>query len=279
MTKHVLTTLRRLIWALAIPGLILLFTACDNNDIAARGKAPSFSEPGVTAKIVDAETTKPVQGAVIYGYYATQAGTLGGGKSQGEQLKSFETETDANGVFTLPAWDTGERKVSGQAMSTFPMLVIYKPGYDMDYDTLKSIAKWRPRSAEAAEPVIKGNAYDWTHAPHLLKPITSERDRYAALNDASIGLMFIGECGWGAYPKTLLVRHNALREWMRRNVPPERTKADGTFKSGFVPPFGITLGSEMLFLPTSVETLLNRYNAEKITWRCSNPNDQFAISN
>ena len=64
-------------------------------------KAPQFSEPAVTGKIIDAQTKLPIQGALIYGFYATRGGgTLAGGSKFGEHVKSFETETDANGIFT-----------------------------------------------------------------------------------------------------------------------------------------------------------------------------------
>ena len=101
---------------LALAGAILL-TACNQSNSGAsspaHGSPTAFSEPGLTAKLVDAASKKPVEGAEIYGYYASQSGTLGGGKQLGEQVKSFEAQSDENGVFTLPAWTTGERKVSG----------------------------------------------------------------------------------------------------------------------------------------------------------------------
>ena len=108
-------------------------------------------------------------------------------------------------------------------------------------------------------------------------PLHNERDRYSALDDSGTMMMIDGECGWEAYTKLLLVQHNELQEWMRRNIPPERIKADGTFKPQFALPAGITLGSKKLYVSTTVEALVNRYNSDKATWRCANPNDRFAI--
>jgi hypothetical protein len=279
------TTFRTLAFAVCTT---LLVSACNaqkptatpsSQSNAAPPSKPLFSEPAVRGKIVDAVTQQPIQGVIVYGFYATTGGgTLAGGSKFGQHVKSFETETDANGVFTLAAWDTGKRPISGTMGNKFPMLGFYKPGYDLWYDNLSSIAQYRPKSGIAGTEVeIKDGVRDWTKFPHRLVPLTTERDRFSALDDSGTMMMIDGECGWEAYAKLLLVRHNELREWMRRNIPPERIKADGTFKSGFVPPFGVTFGTEKLFLPTTVEALIHRYNSNMTTWRCANPNDRFAI--
>lgn len=253
----------------------LLLTAC--NQTNGGTAAASLSEPGITAQLIDAETKQPVEGAVIYGYYATQTGTLGGGKQLGEQIKSFETQTDANGVFTLAAWNTGERKVSGQPISTFPVIVIYKPGYDMEYDTLSSIAKWRPKTGVVDTTYeLKDNVYDWTKFPYLLKPLKNEKDRYAALNDSSFGLMFIGECGWEAYAKTLMVRHAEVINTKRRLIPADQRKFDDMPKQAY--PLGVNdrtsdvISLENLLInPAPLHRIRDAAVAAGLRWKCSDP--------
>lgn len=261
---------------LAFAGAILL-TACNQSNsgasIPAHGSPTAFSEPGLTAKLVDAESKKPVEGAVIYGYYASQSGTLGGGKQLGEQVKSFEAQSDENGVFTLPAWTTGERKLSGQAMSTFPVVVIYKPGYDMEYQTLSSITRWRPKTGVADTTYeLKDNVYDWTKFPYLLTPLNNEKDRYAALNDSSFGMMFIGECGWEPYPKTLLVRHNENLRIMSALIPEENRDAEGYLKSGRPGP---DVAFANFFQRSVVHQLFKAFNQSNRSWTCANPHTVF----
>lgn len=254
-------------------------TAASSSSTVAAPSKPLFSEPAVRGKIVDAVTLQPIQGVMVYGFYATTGGgTLAGGSKFGQHVKSFETETDANGVFTLAAWDTGTRPISGTMGSKFPMFGFYKPGYDLWYDNLSSIAQYRPKSGIAGTEVeVKDGVRDWTTFPHRLVPLTTERDRFSALDDSRVMMMFEGECGWEAYAKLLLVQHNELREWMRRNIPPERIRANGTLGPQFALPPGITFGSEMLSRPTSVEALINRYNSDKTVWRCASPSDRFAL--
>jgi len=236
--------------------------------------APQFSEPGLTAKIVDAVTKQPLQGALIFGYYATQTGGVGGGRGLAEQVRSFETQTDANGVFTLPAWNTGDRVIKGEAMSLFPMIAIYKPGYEMVHQNGKSIAQWRPKTGVVgATYELKDNVYDWTKYPYVLQPVKTEQERYFALSDSAVAMMFIGECGWEAYAKTLLAQHNELKDWYARNAPAGYLKKDGYPNGAMARPAALQR-IDMVF-----ESVVDRMRREAlvagIKWPCRDPQQVF----
>jgi hypothetical protein len=239
------------------------------------GDGKKYSEPGLRGKIVDGVTQKPLEGAMVYGYYATQKGSLGGGKQLVELVRSFETATDANGVFTLPAWDTGDRPVKGEALTLFPMLMFYMPGYDTWHNNFRSIKQWDPKSGvDGTDYELKDGVYDWTKYPHRMMPANNERDRYFALNDAAIGMQFIGECGWEAYAKTLFVMHNEKKNMIREFVP-----ADGIDESGYAKGNYSSKDPHVSYVgETLVDRLLVKFATSPSTWRCASPVTVFRLS-
>ena len=74
---------------------------------------------------------------------------------------------------------------------------------------------------------------DWTASPYELKPAKSEKDRYAALSNAGYPMTMVGECGWELYSGLLLAMHNELKDWYKRNLPPEALE-----KTGYVKDYG-----------------------------------------
>ena len=236
-----------------------------------------YDEPAVRGKIVDAVTKQPIQGVMIYGFYATSNGTLAGGKTFGEHVKSFEAETDANGVFTLPAWDTGDRAIKGEVTQSFPVIAIYKPGYDLWNDTMSSIRQWKPKSGIVGTEVeIKDGVRDWTKFPHQLFPITKEYDRYESLSSGSRMMGIVGECGWEVYAKTLLVRHAEAINMKRRLIPADRRNADDMPKDAY--PLGVnnrtpeaTAIENLLVTPVYLHKLRDTFRAAGASWKCSSP--------
>lgn len=195
-------TIRALAFALS---MTLLVSACEaqkpaGSAVAATNTAQGFrwSEPALTGTIVDAETGLPLKGAFVYGHYATSTGTRAGGSKFGEHVNSFAVETNAEGIFRLEAWDTGERLIQGERRGKFPLIAVHKPGYSADMQNLDSIRDFTTLSRVnvAVQPVITQRLVDWTNRPYELKPMKTERARYDALDLSSYSMMFDGECGW-----------------------------------------------------------------------------------
>lgn len=260
----------------------LLATGCEEpkqgtaSETKTTAAGKRYSEPGLKGRIVDATTGRPLPGAIVYGYYLTTEGTLAGGRRATQGVKAFATTSDAQGVFKLEPWDSGDTLVKGEPGLDFPMISVYKPGYLQEHQNLASIAQWQPRNLDAkAATVGADNVYDWTAIPHLMLPATNEIERFTALDNSTVGMMTMGECGWETYAPLLLAQHHELRDWMRRNIPPEEINADGTLKPNFPYPRGVTFGGEKLFKQTRVEQILKRYATEGAAWRCADPNTLF----
>jgi hypothetical protein len=181
---------------------LLLVTGCEaqkpvTNATISVTEGKPYSEPALVLKVIDQETKLPVAGALIYGHYATSTGTLAGGTRLGEFVKSFEAITDANGNVTLEAWTTGERKVQGLPSGKFPVIAVYKPGYDLETQSLNSIREFRSRTnvSGGGKAVTTDATVDWTKYPFELRPLKTEKERYDALSNAGYPMMMVGECG------------------------------------------------------------------------------------
>ncbi len=272
--------------AFALP-LTLLVSACDAQKptTGAAGKSSSqgfrWSEPSLTGKIVDAETGLPVKGAFVYGHYATSTGTLAGGSKFGEHVRSFAVETDADGVFKLEAWNTGDRLIQGERRGKFPMISVYKPGYANDQQHKNSIREWDSltTSLYSVQLNFPAGAIDDTPIdrrasshPYKLVPVKTELERYTALTDSGDAIMFAGECGWEVYAGLLLAQHNELKNWYQRNFPPQTLTADGYPKSG---PDSVLWREKFRFIREVYETLVDRILRSPPNAKCADPREIF----
>jgi hypothetical protein len=262
---------------LIVGGLATVLTACEAQKptpLALPSSAPQYSEPALIGKIIDAETKRPIQGAFVYGHYATSQGSIGGGSKFGEHVKSFAVETDASGQFKLEAWNTGDRKIGGQANGKFPMIAIYKPGYTLDIQNLNSISQWTAMSsngASKATPTERG--IDWTQFPYELAPAKTEKDRYAALSNSGYPMMMVGECGWELYSGLLLAMHVEKKRWIQNVIPPEFIDPEGYGKGSYFHPDRHVDGYSTR---TSVDDLIQSHSRAKASWKCADPNVIFS---
>lgn len=229
----------------------------------------SFDEPGLRGKLIDAETSQPLQGAVVYGYYATAEGSLGGGETIKEILRVFEVESNAEGIFEIPAWKSSWPITRGEPRQRFPAIAIYKDGYKLDLQNLSSISAWVSPTKLPGEPTRTGNVIDWTAAPAQLKPTKTERERYDALKNTNYAYAEKGNCGWEQHVKLLLAQHAAVKQWVRRNVPSDQMGVDGLPKGSWRPENGVS--AELIYYPTAVERVVRAYEKAPNAWKCSGP--------
>jgi hypothetical protein len=261
----------------------LLVSACDAQKLSAvLGFGPTIQEPALTGKVIDYETKLPLAGAFVYGHYVTATGTLGGGTRAVDLVKSFAVETDANGVFKLEAWDSGDRSVKGGASDRFPFISLWKPGYDVSIQGLGTIREFNPEHIvlDPLKPPVpfraplskerkNATSIDLIATPIALKPVKTEKERYDAVRSVGDAMAMSGACGWELYAKILLAQHNEWKEFLKRNIPPENLDKEGYGKSGYFHPErwlnGVTVRS-------SVDRLLSRYRASaQGNWKCSRP--------
>jgi hypothetical protein len=244
---------------------LTLLTACSYS-------TGHFEEPGLRGKLIDATTLKPVSGAIVYGYYATAEGSLAGGETIKRIPHVFEVESDANGVFDIPPWKSDWAITRGEPRQRFPSIAIYKDGYKLDLQNLSTIADWVSQTDQAGAPVKANNVIDWTATPSKLKPVTTELERYNALNNSNAGYAEKGECGWEQHARLLLAQHVAWKSFLKRNFPAEHLRSDGYSRGTYSHP-DVRISSMQSEI-SSVDKLID--GKLKIqNWNCADPQSVF----
>jgi hypothetical protein len=165
--------------------------------------------------------------------------------------------------------------------------MIYKPGYEVTHQNLKTIREWQsatPMNGAKVEIKDSGQLYDWSKYPHVLRPVEKQQQtsfskglpietlRYFALSDSSRGMMNVGECGWEAYSKLLMVQHNELKRMIRETIPAGDIDSDGYLKSGR----GNPVRSANFLARSGVDVLRKTYSQKVPTWTCKDPTIVFA---
>lgn len=247
--------------------LALLVTGCSYS-------MPDINEPGIKGKVVDVETQAPIADVIVYGYYAAVEGSFAGGESVMKVVRSFETTTDANGVFELAPWNPGRTFLRGTPRDQWPRIGFFKGGYRVVGDSLTSLRRWYPQGPQTGDKVSQGNLDDLTARPQALTKAKNERERYEALRDASDSAMMTGPCGWEAYSKLLLAQHAEIKNWINRNIPADQLNAKGYAKPTYFHPEPLLGG--LYGNLSGAERVLERYSNGKDAWKCADPTIVFS---
>lgn len=87
---------------------------------------PSYNSPGFGGRVVDAETRRPVPGTLVLVLWTAPPDT--DSLSPLNTLRVFETDTTAEGRFSVPAWEAKSLRAPVGADS--PRLIAFAPGRD-----------------------------------------------------------------------------------------------------------------------------------------------------
>jgi hypothetical protein len=89
----------------------------------------TYSAPEIRARIVDEKTGEPVPDAVVLAQWALYSQFIGGGAGYLHRQHEFETTTDKNGWFVIPAWGPEVRVPYTELDNFIPQFRIFKAGY------------------------------------------------------------------------------------------------------------------------------------------------------
>lgn len=90
--------------------------------------ASTLSADPIDSQVVDAETGKPIQGAVVVAYWELHPGSLGGDALPCAAANVEEAVTDKDGKFHLPGWGPIKGFCGGMRQGN-PLLFVFKSGY------------------------------------------------------------------------------------------------------------------------------------------------------
>jgi hypothetical protein len=85
-----------------------------------------YHKPEFKGRVIDAETKRPIEGAVAVVVYYKHSLISGPGGGYTSVVKVKETLTDKNGEFSFPAYTT---LIQPNSIEDYARFIIYKPGY------------------------------------------------------------------------------------------------------------------------------------------------------
>jgi len=165
--------------------------------VACSENLPShYSAEAIEARVVDAETQKPLEDVIVTANWQLVAG-LEGSTPVG-QMELFETVTDKAGKFSFPAWGP-KKRTHGFLRNRDPQLLFFKSGYKPQILTNTVLSKPNMNSVRISEwngRTIELNRFRGT---------LSEYEKLLSILDTSIrGIAVYGKsCEWKKMPKML----------------------------------------------------------------------------
>ena len=90
--------------------------------------SPYYTSDPIEAWVVDADTGKPIEGAIVVASWQLLGFTLDTGGSRNHQLAVMETVTDKNGRFSFPGFTRVNFRLEKLGEED-PRVLIFKPGY------------------------------------------------------------------------------------------------------------------------------------------------------
>ncbi len=239
----------------------------------------SNAEPALIGRVVDASTKVEIEGAVVFGFYHPIARTVANGKTQTWSkpcsLRSFEAITDAQGRFTISEWSGDHASVTPEHRSI--LVAVFKAGYETTGPSIDgSLRNWTEKPAPMNS--AKSQLVDISQSPIQLTRIQPydtrakhvEDRHWQSLNRATIGLGFEGECGWQAYPSTLVAMHNEQKRLISLALRPDLIGPDGYAK-----PTANSMIEERYLGKSVVDQIKAARSKAKETWACANPSHVF----
>jgi len=91
--------------------------------------SPYYTSDPIEAWVVDAETGKPIEGAIVVAHWQLRGATLDSGTRR-NQLEVIETVTDRSGRFFIPGF-TKINYTLEELREEDPRIVVFKPGFSV----------------------------------------------------------------------------------------------------------------------------------------------------
>ena len=169
------------------------------------GGCSTLSAAPVTARVVDADTGKPLVGVAIEAYWELHEGSLFGHSSGCGAIYVEGAVTDSNGEFHIPGWGPITVYGSCDMRGDNPSLILFKPGYD--YQGLNNAALYNLNTVVVSSSIYDGEIIKLHKAADLdlRRPSVDPRsyaEQFSSLNDV-IGRYALAGCNWKKIPDML----------------------------------------------------------------------------
>lgn len=165
------------------------------------GGCSTLSAEPVTARVVDANTGKPLAGVAVMAYWELHNGSFTGHSFGCGAVDVEGAVTDQDGEFHIPGW--GPISSSCDMRAANPTLILFKPGYDWQgvaNNPLNPVA-----TVTMSTSVWEGKTIELHIAEHADLSMTgaqSYADDFDNLNEI-VGRFALSGCNWKKIPDML----------------------------------------------------------------------------
>lgn len=209
----------------------LIATTLVANQVVGAGGPPShYSAEAVSAKVIDADTKKPIEEVIVVAHWQLYYSTVGGRVPVG-QLMVLETVTGKDGSFSFPAW--GPKKapkhktqIDDNWIGNIPLftpdtylddldpaLILFKPGYQ--YRGLQNPT----RSYIDHSPVRRSM---WDGRTIEMKPFKGTMEKWAGhlsfLHTSIRSILSDGQCEWKKIPRMVVAIDKQEKLFRAKNI-------------------------------------------------------------
>lgn len=186
---------RKLVFAFL--GTIFSLAAC---------ATPFYSAKEIRGQIVDGESGQPIEGAVVVAQWVLFHIGIGHGGHK-SRIHIYETVTDKDGRYVIPAWGPKPRPPMTELQERDPDILIFKSGYEPEVLTNSTMREGAMRMSEWDGKVVKmrlpkrprledqafrlssfyggleayGSNNDWRNYPRMLLAVYAEKQRLRSL--------------------------------------------------------------------------------------------------
>jgi hypothetical protein len=190
-------------------GLLLLLALVGALPAHATALPSHYAAEAIEARVIDAETKKPLEGVIVVAHWQLYEGTVGGRIPVG-QLMVLETVTDSNGHFQFPAWGPKPRE-RGFLDEADPELLFFKSGHE--YRRLTN-----PVRSKVNKDALRRSQWNGRTIP--LKRFTGTLEEYARhLRSLSLSWAYTGnECEWKEMPRMVLAAHEQAMTFKKHRI-------------------------------------------------------------
>ncbi len=194
----------RLLFSLSLYCLLLLV-------LPACAGSLTYSAEVIEAKVIDAETRKPLEGVIVTANWQLEQGTMGGNIQVG-QLMVMEAVTDNEGQFLFPAWGPKTTRESF-LVNDDPQILLFKSGYE--YRRLNN-----PYSSNRELRLRSERRSQWNGKTIEMKPFKGTSEEYAThLSFVSLSWAYRSDnCEWKQIPRLVTAVHEQAMTFHQRGI-------------------------------------------------------------
>lgn len=188
--------------------LAVLFIVAMTSTLPACATSLIYSAKEIRGQIVDAETSQPIEGAIVVAQWVLfHIGPGHGGHKN--RLHIHETVTDKSGNYVIPAWGPKMRPPMTELHERDPQLSVFKSGYEplelsnavvstVRQDSLRvsvwdgKVIRLKPTEGTLEEKAFRLSSFygglrysndsnDWKNFPRMLLAVYAEKQRLRSL--------------------------------------------------------------------------------------------------